>query len=41
MDSIVQSVKSGQSKIGIQKEDNNKVEIENAKHVMIGDAVTK
>ena len=41
MDSRVQRVKSGQSKIGIQKEDNKKVENENAKHVMIGDAVIK
>jgi hypothetical protein len=41
MDSIVQSVKSGQSKIGIQKAGNKKVENENAKHVIIGDAITK
>jgi hypothetical protein len=37
----VQSVESGQSKIGIQKEHNKKVENENAKRVMIGDAITK
>jgi len=37
----VQSAKSGQSKIGVQKEDNKKVEKENAKHVIIDDAITK
>jgi hypothetical protein len=41
MDSVVHSVKSGQSKIGKKKEDNKKVENENAKHVIIGDAITK